>query len=100
MPVERPRALGPIVVQGNAITSVDRKADASPEFGARLEAAGVDDAIDLVFDAVGHYRVLGDSLHALGGAGVDQGDVGSIECGKVAVAEGRSLAEQAIPGLQ
>ena len=68
--------------------------------GRHLEPRGVDDAIDLVLDAVRDDALLGDAVHAFALAHVDEVDVGPVEGLEVLVVERRALAELAVPGLQ
>src|SRR5215471_4025667 len=88
-----------MVGQQSAIAPVNLEAGASKEV-ADFETSGVDDAVDLVLDAVGDDTFPGDSLHTLGLADIDQRHVRAVECGQVFVVEGWPLAEHTVPGLQ
>jgi hypothetical protein len=52
--MKRPVAVGPVIVERQTIAARDRvDAEAAPELGRDLEAAGKDDAVDFIFDSVG-----------------------------------------------
>ena len=57
-------------------------------------------AFHLVLLTVRDEALLGDTFHALGFAGVDEGDVVAVECRQILVVEGRAFAELPVPGLQ
>ena len=78
----------------SAVASVNLEAGTSKEV-ADFEASSVDDAVDLVLNAIGDNALPGDSLHTLGVANIDQRDVRAVERGEVFVIEGGPLAEYA-----
>ena len=54
-----------VVVDRKAVATGDVEADAPTQARRDLEARRIDDAVDRVFDAVGHHARLGDPLDAL-----------------------------------
>jgi hypothetical protein len=99
-PVQSAEAVGPVVVQRQAVAADGVEIHPAVRRGGDLEAGGVDDAVHLVVPAVGHHAGLGDALHALRIRDVHQFDVGPVEGGQILVVEGGPLAELAVPGLQ
>ena len=79
--------------------SVELEAGATRVVGADLEAAGVDQAVQLVLVTVHHDALLRDALHALP-LGVDERDVRAVEGLEVLVVEAGTLAELAVVGLE
>ena len=64
--MKRPVAVGPVIVERQAVAALDRvNAEAAPELGRDLEAAGKDDAVDFIFDSIGDDPRLGDPLRRL-----------------------------------
>src|SRR5262249_33074143 len=89
----------PLLREGNAVAAVHLVAGAPFERRADLEAAREDDAVELVFDAVGDDALLGDSLDALA-VGVYERDVGEVVRRQVLVVTTRPLAELPVIRLQ
>ena len=97
--VQRAHAVLPLVRQGLAASPADLEAAAPGVGGADLEAAGVDQAVELVLPARGHDAALRDALHSLA-LRVDERDVLAVEGRQVLVVEARALAELAVVGLE
>src|SRR5690606_10129765 len=62
---QRRDAVLPLLAEGNAILAHDVVARAPLQRRANLEAAGKDDAVELVLDAVGDDALLRDAVDAL-----------------------------------
>ena len=97
--VQRRDAVRPLLGQRQAVAAVQLVAGAARVVGADLEAGGVDQAVELVLDAVRDDAVLGDALDALA-VRVDERDVRAVEGVEVLVVEAGPLAELAVVGLQ
>ena len=89
----------PLLGERHAVAAVDLVAGAARVVGADLEAGGVDQAVELVLDAVDDDAALGDALDAPA-VGVDERDVRAVERLQVLVVEAGPLAELAVVGLQ
>src|SRR6056297_106001 len=106
--VQRGCAVGPVLGERDAVTSVQLVAGPTCVVGAHLESGRVDQAVDvellLVQLAVGagaldHDTGRCDALHAAA-LGVDQFHVRPVERVEVLVVEARPFAELAVPGLE
>src|SRR5207244_12825519 len=92
-------ARGPVVRESNAAAADRVEAHAPRVRGPDLEARRVDDAVDLVLDAVRDHTRLGDALDALP-VGVDELGRRQVERLEVLVVKAGALTELAIPRLE
>src|SRR5581483_2285562 len=92
-------AVLPLLRERLAAAAVDVVAGAPFQRRAPLEAAGEDDAVNLVLDAVRHDAALGDPLDAAA-IGIHQRHVRAVEGRQVFVVEAGPLAELAVVWLQ
>ena len=86
-------------MQGDTVPTDDLVADPTVERREfRLEAGGVDDAVDVVVLSIDHQTPVGDLLDA--GGAVDQGDVVVVEGQQILVVETRAFAQVAVIRLE
>ena len=97
--VQGAHAVAPLLRKREPVAPLHLVAGPTGVRGAHLEAGGEDEAVQLVFHAVGDHALLRDALHALA-LRIHQRDVGVVEGDQVVVMEARPLAELAIPRLQ
>ena len=97
--VERRQPSAHLSVSVMPIAADEFVARAAGVVGADLEAGREDEAVELVFDAVGHHALLGDLLDALA-IGIDQRHILPVEGRQVVVVEAGPFAELAVPGLE
>src|SRR5215469_4888815 len=90
---------GPGLRKFQAIAAGDIETGALGEIGPDFEARGIDDAVDLVFDAADDHAIFADALDTLA-VGVDKLRRGLVEGLEIFVVKARPLAELAVPRLQ